>query len=134
MTLTPADHAETLVPGLKVLPWDGFHDLSNAEELRGMVAGFLERGEKLAVLQKTNGDWQVGWRHRNGRFRDVWGMPLPTAPRALEDATRRFWKAIKGEDIHRHYPPLAMLQTVRWTAGEECLLEGNKTEETAGHE
>jgi hypothetical protein len=103
-----------MVPGLVVLPWDGFHDLSERAELHGMVGAFLRNGEKLAVVQKLNGEWQCGWKHRLGRFEDVWGMPMATAPEALEDATRRFFKGIKGLDIHRHHPPVAMLGKVTW--------------------
>lgn len=115
--------SEELTAGLKVVEWDGWHDLSQEAELFGMVGAFIQRGEKLAIVQVKEGEWQAGWRHRNGRFEDTWGARMMCPREALRDATRRFWNRIKGDErrVFSHHPPRVMVNGETWKMGPLLL-------------
>lgn len=129
--MEPTPDADTITPpeGLKSIAWDGWHDLSNTSELHAMVTAFIQRGEKLALVQPRQGDWQAGWRHRNRRFLDTWGAPLPCPRRALEDATRRFWNRIKSNS-HRLYSypaPRIVIRADAWETGALLITHQTRT-------
>jgi hypothetical protein len=114
---------EITTTGLNEVPWDGWHDLSQEAELFGMVGAFIQRGEKLAVVQVKEGEWQAGWRHRHGRFEDTWGARMMCPREALRDATRRFWNRIKGDErrVFSHPPPRVLLRAKDWEMGPLLL-------------
>lgn len=83
---------------------DDLLDTGDDATLKAMCEGLVKKGHQFAHY-RVGFDHQCGWRFASRGLDDVWGMELPTARRALEDATQRFVKALQGRAIYSYVSP-----------------------------
>lgn len=79
--------------------------------LKGLCEDLARHGHQFAHY-RVGLDHQCGWRPKSRGLDDVWGMELPTARRALEDATQRFVKQLQGRSIYSYVSPAFKPQAV----------------------